>query len=82
MTILGKYSYGLHVYHHFFSYYFAKHGTGSRVAALAIQAVGGMAASMAIAWPDYFEKYFLRLKGCWPSGGTSRTVALGSSCSE
>jgi peptidoglycan/LPS O-acetylase OafA/YrhL len=77
MVILGKYSYGLYVYHHFFSYYFAKHGTefalaaviGSHITALAIQAVGGMAASMAIAWLsyEYFEKYFLRLKRFWPS---------------
>lgn len=77
MVILGKYSYGLYVYHHFFSYYFSSHRTqlalasaiGSRTAALAIQAVGGMAASMAIAWLsyEYFEKYFLRLKRFWPS---------------
>ena len=84
MTFLGKYSYGLYVYHHFFSYYFAKHGTeialaaaiGSHVAALAIQAVGGMAASMAIAWLsyEYFEKYFLRLKRLWPSTSSSRAL--------
>lgn len=77
MIILGKYSYGLYVYHHFFSYYFGKHGTeralasviGSHIAALAILAVGGMAASMAIAWLsyEYFENYFLRLKRFWPS---------------
>ena len=77
MVTLGKYSYGLYVYHHFIAYYFVKYGTelalasaiGSRTAALAIQAVGGMAASMAIAWLsyEYFEKYFLRLKRFWPS---------------
>ena len=77
MMTLGKYSYGIYVYHHFLSYYFSRHGTelvlaaaiGSRTAALAIQAVGGMAASMAIAWLsyEYFEKYFLRLKRFWPS---------------
>jgi peptidoglycan/LPS O-acetylase OafA/YrhL len=89
MTILGKYSYGLYVYHHFFSHYFAKHGTefalasviGSHLAALAIQAVGGMAASMAIAWLsyEYFEKYFLQLKRFWPSTSTARALAPGSS---
>jgi peptidoglycan/LPS O-acetylase OafA/YrhL len=83
MVTLGKYSYGLYVYHHFLSYYFVKHGTelalasviGSRTAALAIQTVGGMAASMAIAWLsyEYFEKYFLRLKRFWPS---SRAAGL------
>ena len=77
MVTLGKYSYGLYVYHHFLSYYFATHNTelalaaviGSRTAALALQAVVGMAASMAVAWLsyEYFEKYFLRLKRFWPS---------------
>jgi peptidoglycan/LPS O-acetylase OafA/YrhL len=77
MVALGKYSYGLYVYHHFLSYYFAKHGTefalaravGSHTLAVALQAVGGIAASMAVAWVSYefFEKYFLRLKRFWPS---------------
>ena len=77
MIWLGKYSYGLYVYHHFLSYYFTTHGTefvlasaiGSHTAAVAIQAVAGMAASMAVAWLSYelFEKYFLRLKYRWPS---------------
>jgi peptidoglycan/LPS O-acetylase OafA/YrhL len=85
MIILGKYSYGLYVYHHFFSYYFAKHGTefvlasviGSHLAALAIQAVCGMAASMAIAWLsyEYFEKYFLQLKRFWPSSLSHSAIA-------
>jgi len=76
MIALGKYSYGLYVYHHFLSYYFTKHGTefalasavGSHTVAVAIQALGGMAASMAIAWLSYefFEKYFLQLKHFWP----------------
>jgi len=81
MRTLGKYSYGLYVYHHFFSYYFTNHGTesalaaatGSHIAALAIQAIGGMAASMAIAWLsyEYFERYFLRLKRFWPTSPQS-----------
>ena len=89
MVTLGKYSYGLYVYHHFFSYYCAKHGTesalasliGSHLAALLIVAVGGMAASMAIAWLSYefFEKYFLQLKRFWPS--TSRPLARGGNSS-
>jgi peptidoglycan/LPS O-acetylase OafA/YrhL len=80
MVTLGKYSYGLYVYHHFLSYYFASHGTdqalaavvGSRVAALAILAVVGIAVSMGIAWLsfEYFEKPFLRLKRFWPSRRT------------
>lgn len=85
MITLGKYSYGLYVYHHFLSYYLSSHRTelalaaaiGSRTAALAIQAAGGMAASMAIAWLsyEYFEKYFLRLKRFWPSGRTPTAAA-------
>jgi peptidoglycan/LPS O-acetylase OafA/YrhL len=77
MVALGKYSYGLYVYHHFLSYYFTRHGTefalagivGSHPLAVAIQAGGGIAASLAVAWLSYelFEKYFLRLKRFWPS---------------
>lgn len=89
MTTLGKYSYGVYVYHHFFSYYFSRHGTelalasvvGSRLAALAIQAIAGMAASLAIAWLsyEYFEKYFLQLKRFWPSSSKPRALASGPS---
>jgi len=78
MVALGKYSYGLYVYHHFLSYYLVTHGTehalagfvGSHTLAVAIQAVLGMAASMVIAWLSYelFEKRFLELKRFWPSG--------------
>jgi peptidoglycan/LPS O-acetylase OafA/YrhL len=76
MVVLGKYSYGLYVYHHFFSHYFGAHGTefviartvGSHTLAVAIQAAGGLAASMVMAWMSYefFESYFLRLKRLWP----------------
>lgn len=75
MIKLGKYSYGLYIYHHFFSYYFAEHATdvafgqviGSRLAAIVIQAIGGIAASMLIAWLsfEFFEKPFLGLKRFW-----------------
>ena len=77
LTTLGKYSYGIYVYHHFFSHYFIVHGaesalassTGSHLSAVLILAVGGMAASVAIAWLsyEYFEKYFLQLKRFWPT---------------
>jgi len=90
MIALGKYSYGLYVYHHFLSFYFTRHGTeftlasvvGSHTGAVAIQALGGMAVSMAIAWLSYefFEKYFLQLKRLWPSSGEfldSRTQPTG-----
>jgi len=78
MVALGKYSYGLYVYHHFLSYYLVTHGTefalaravGSHTVAVAIQASVGIAASVAIAWLSYevFEKRFLALKRFWPSG--------------
>jgi peptidoglycan/LPS O-acetylase OafA/YrhL len=77
LTLLGRYSYGLYVFHHFLSYYFVRHGTeftlaravGSHTAAVALQALGGIAASMAIAWLSYelFERHFLQLKRFWPS---------------
>jgi peptidoglycan/LPS O-acetylase OafA/YrhL len=77
MTVLGTYSYGLYVYHHFLSYYFTTHGTefvlaravGSHTLAVFLQALAGMAVSMAVAWLSYelFEKRFLELKRYWPS---------------
>jgi peptidoglycan/LPS O-acetylase OafA/YrhL len=78
LAFLGKYSYGLYVYHHFFSYYFASQHTNlilaarlgcSNMTALIIQAIAGIAASVAIAWLsfEFFEKHFLLLKRYWPS---------------
>lgn len=72
MVFLGTYSYGLYVYHHFISYYLSSNRTdlklaswlGSHLAAVALQAVLGMSASLAVAYLSYelFEKRFLRLK--------------------
>jgi peptidoglycan/LPS O-acetylase OafA/YrhL len=78
LAFLGKYSYGLYVYHHFFSYYFTSHHTDlilaarlgcSSMAALVLQAGAGIAASVILAWLSYefFEKRFLRMKRYWPS---------------
>jgi peptidoglycan/LPS O-acetylase OafA/YrhL len=78
LAFLGKYSYGLYVYHHFFSYYFSTQHTDvtlaaklgcSTMVALLLQAAAGIAASVAIAWLsfEFFEKHFLRLKRYWPS---------------
>jgi peptidoglycan/LPS O-acetylase OafA/YrhL len=82
LVALGKYSYGLYVYHHFLSYYFVTHGTefalaaavGSHTLAVALQAAGGIAASLALAWLSYelFEKHFLQLKRRWPSARAPR----------
>lgn len=75
LVFFGKYSYGLYVYHHFVSYYLARHDVltslsdevGSRLLALGLQAAAGMAISIVVAWLsfEYFEKYFLRLKHFW-----------------
>jgi peptidoglycan/LPS O-acetylase OafA/YrhL len=77
MTALGKYSYGLYVYHHFLSYYFLAHGTefalarlvGSHGLAVLVQAAAGIGISMAVAWLSFemLEQPFLRLKDLWPS---------------
>ena len=77
MVALGKYSYGIYVYHHFLSYFFTRHGTefalaravGSHSLAVALQATAGIAASVVVAWLSYelFEKHLLRLKRFWPS---------------
>ena len=72
MAFLGKYSYGLYVYHHFISYYLFRNRTdlelaawlGSHLAAVALQATLGISVSLAVAYLSYelFEKRFLRLK--------------------
>jgi peptidoglycan/LPS O-acetylase OafA/YrhL len=72
MVFLGTYSYGLYVYHHFISYYLTAnrtelelaHWLGSHGAAVALQAMMGASASLALAYLSYelFEKRFLRLK--------------------
>ncbi|HXB57372.1 MAG TPA: acyltransferase [Vicinamibacteria bacterium] len=87
MTMLGKYSYGLYVYHHFLSYYFLKHGTefalarvvGSHTLAVILQSGSGMVLSMAVAWLSYefFEKYFLQLKRFWPPPGKPAIARAG-----
>ncbi len=72
MAFLGKYSYGLYVFHHFFSYWFMTRKTefvvagwvGSHTLAVLLQAAVGMAASAAVAYLSFelFEKRFLALK--------------------
>lgn len=72
MVFLGKYSYGLYVYHHFLSFYFDVHRTdltlagwiGSHSVAVGVQATLGAMASLLLAYLSYelCEKHFLRLK--------------------
>jgi len=79
LVFLGTYSYGLYVYHHFFSFYFSSHRTEfvlaarlgiSHTAAVAVQAAVGVAASVAIAYASYhlYEKRFLQLKDRFSTG--------------
>jgi peptidoglycan/LPS O-acetylase OafA/YrhL len=72
MTTLGKYSYGLYVFHAMISWHFLRQRTedvvtgwvGSHTLAVFIQASFGMLASFAIAYASFhlFEKRFLSLK--------------------
>ena len=87
LVFLGKYSYGLYVYHHFVSYYLDKNDVvsqfaaivGSRLLALALQGMAGIAVSMVIAWLsyEYFEKYFLGLKRYWSPAHDAAPSARG-----
>jgi peptidoglycan/LPS O-acetylase OafA/YrhL len=72
MVLLGTYSYGLYVYHHFISYYLTSNRTelelgnwlGSHGLAVALQAIFGISISFVLAYLSYelFEKRFLVLK--------------------
>lgn len=92
MIFLGKYSYGLYVYHHFISYYFTVHRTEFALtswlrwhtAAVVVQATLGIAASMAIAWVSYefFEKRFLSLKRLWTPAAAKAAQASGAAAAK
>ena len=77
MVSLGKYSYGLYVLHHFFSYYFMSHRTefvvagwvGSHLLAVFLQAAVGLGLSIVATRLSFrfFEKPFLEMKRLWTS---------------
>lgn len=81
MRFLGKYSYGLYVFHHFISYWFVTHDAdcglfawvGSHTLAILVRAVVGSVVSIGIAYASFhlFEKRALALKRLWPSGSAS-----------
>ncbi len=82
---LGKYSYGLYVFHGIVAYYFSAHQTltlftqltGSRTAGFFLQALVGAAFSTLVAVLSYelFEVHFLRLKKFF-SGSVQRPKAM------
>lgn len=86
MVFLGTYSYGLYVYHHFISYYFAANRTelelanrlGSHGLAVALQATLGISVSIAVAYLSYelFEKRFLSLKHRFETGRDNAGASL------
>jgi peptidoglycan/LPS O-acetylase OafA/YrhL len=89
MTLLGTYSYGLYVYHHFLSHYMTTHGfvaaaterIGSHTAGVALQALIGIVLSAAVAYVsyEYYERPLLRLKRLFEPAGP---VGFGSSDGE
>lgn len=90
LVLLGTYSYGLYVYHHFISYYLTTNRLelqlgerlGSHAAAVALQAVVGVALSLAVAYLSYehYEKRFLALKPRFalPAPAIDRPVSAAS----
>jgi peptidoglycan/LPS O-acetylase OafA/YrhL len=83
---LGKYSYGLYVFHHFFSYYIVSRKTEFRVAewvgshtlAVFIQAAVAFAASLAVAVVSFrlVESKFIAFKRLWEPKPVPATAAV------
>jgi peptidoglycan/LPS O-acetylase OafA/YrhL len=79
---LGKYSYGLYVFHHFVAFYLLRHKTeftvarsvGSHVVAVLLQASVGIGVSVLISLASFhlFEARVLSLKRYWPASGNNR----------
>jgi peptidoglycan/LPS O-acetylase OafA/YrhL len=82
LRFLGKYSYGLYVFHHLISFYLVQHKTefavtrwvGSHTLAVALQASFGVGVSILIAVASYhcFEKPFIAMKRYWSSAATPK----------
>jgi peptidoglycan/LPS O-acetylase OafA/YrhL len=86
LQLLGKYSYGLYVFHGILAFYLGRHGTlayftrltGSQTVGLFLQALLASLLSTVVAVLSYelFEVHFLRLKKLFPSApGAPREAA-------
>ncbi len=98
LRLVGKYSYGLYVYHGIIAYFLVEHRTeewlarlvGSHGLAVVIQASTGMAASFFVAGASYelYEKRFLALKRWFETrpfhrrGANVPVEATGSPCNR
>jgi peptidoglycan/LPS O-acetylase OafA/YrhL len=88
MRLLGRYSYGLYVFHQFISFYFVRNRTefvlaerlGSHWLAVAVQAVGGIAGSLLLAVTSYhvYERPFIAMKRFWALRVPPETVGAPS----
>ena len=83
LRMLGKYSYGLYVYHGMLTYLFVERNVEERLTfalggrhglAMIARAALGVGASLAVAFASYelFEKRFLALKRYFEAGGEAR----------
>lgn len=89
MRFLGKYSYGLYVFHGVIAFAMQEYGAldalaarlGSHLAAMMVYAIAGAGVSLLVAIASYelFEKHFLRLKDRFaPSDGPIRAYEVPS----
>lgn len=86
LMLMGKYSYGLYVFHAIIAYYFGVHGgveyfarlAGSHTAGLFLQALAGSVLSLAIAVVSFhaYETPFLRLKRLFRAEPAREPVAV------
>jgi peptidoglycan/LPS O-acetylase OafA/YrhL len=87
MRFLGKYSYGLYVFHHFVAMYYIRNHTelplaralGSHPLAVAVQATAGAALSIAVAYASYhgYERHFIAMKRYWAPRPAVRPAVSG-----
>jgi len=79
MVWLGQYSYGLYVFHHFVSFFYARHHTeewltgivGNHLLAVLLQSAAGVGVSILVSLASfrYFESRFLAMKRTYATKG-------------